>query len=122
MIKKRNCLTKICNPLVFGYISTIGVVDEYRRLGIGKILLDKAICIMENNPKCIGVFLHVIEHNKSAIKFYKSLDFNEGNLLIDHYIINHAYFNARVFYRIFKNDNLNTNTMEICHFKGINNI
>ena len=44
----RSCFSRFCNPLLAGYISTIGVIDELRKIGIGKILLEKAVSLMKN--------------------------------------------------------------------------
>ena len=58
------------------YIMTIGVADEGRRMGIGKELVEQATRIaLSRFPKCKGISLHVIEHNHSAIAFYKKLGY-----------------------------------------------
>ncbi len=75
-MKKRNCFLEFISRKVFGYISTIGVIDELRQLGLGRKLIEEAIYIMKCKSNCIGVFLHVVEYNMTAIKFYRKLNFN----------------------------------------------
>lgn len=116
--KNRCCITKIIDPYYFGYVSTIGVIDEFRRFGIGRIILNKALDLFSLETKCIAAYLHVIEYNKSAIKFYISNNFQEAGILNDFYTINNAMFNSKVFYKILRNfiqfkDNENTKTHEM---------
>ena len=103
-IKNRNCIQKILYPYTFGYISTLGVIDEYRKIGLGKILVKKAIEIMQMKKNCLAVYLHVVEYNKSAITFYDKLDFIESELIQDYYTFKDAKYNARVYYKILKNN------------------
>jgi ribosomal protein S18 acetylase RimI-like enzyme len=90
-----------------GYISTIGVIDELRKKGIGNILLEKAINIIKLKKTCIGVFLHVIKYNTSAINFYFKNSFIKGKYLKDFYYINNNNYDAIVFYKLFMNNNHN---------------
>eukprot|EP00916_Digyalum_oweni_P016653 GHVL01027296.1.p1 GENE.GHVL01027296.1~~GHVL01027296.1.p1 ORF type:complete len:272 (+),score=88.15 GHVL01027296.1:605-1420(+) len=63
------------NPQV-GYILTLGVIDEYRKNGLAKILLYKGInkyVYKYIYIKCI--YLHVIDYNKYAINLYKKYGF-----------------------------------------------
>jgi len=99
---KRNCIARLCNPKQVGYISTIGVVDEVRGIGIGKTLLSKAILALKMKKNCIGVYLHVIKHNKSAINFYLSNEFNRGKYHENFYKIQKYYYDCIVFYKIFE--------------------
>ena len=103
MTIKRSCIARICNPRKIGYISTIGVIDEIRRLGIGKILLDKSISILKMKKNCIGVYLHVIQHNKSAMNFYIKNQFCRGKYLENFYFIQKNYYDCIVFYQLFDN-------------------
>lgn len=105
MFISRNCLQKICNPYVFGYISTIGVVDEFRKLGAGRLLIEKTIGIMKKKENCVGLFLHVIEHNQSAIRFYKKINFLEGGVIQNYYTINDAKFDAFLFFKVLRREN-----------------
>ena len=100
--EKRNCFKRLCNPKSVGYISNIGVIDEIRKIGIGKILLSKSIEILKLKKTCIGVYLHVIKHNKSAINFYVSNEFSRGKYIENHYYIQKNYYDAIIFYKLFK--------------------
>jgi ribosomal protein S18 acetylase RimI-like enzyme len=116
VLPKRCCLDKLFYPFYFAYIATIGVIDECRRLGIAKVLVDRVKDIINENPRCIGLYLHVIECNNSAIRFYKKLRLSEGKMIYDHYIINNAYFNARVFYELFEGISYTTIFQRILKF------
>ncbi len=98
---KRGCFARLCNPKQVGYISTIGVIDELRNLGVGKILLSKAIFVLKLKKNCIGVYLHVIKHNKSAINFYESNEFFRGKYLENFYFIQKNYYDSVVFFKLF---------------------
>ncbi|KAL7066400.1 acetyltransferase, GNAT family protein [Cryptosporidium serpentis] len=66
----------ICENLV--YILTMGVVQEFRSLGIAKNLIEftldyyKIYC-----PKVEAIYLHVVDYNSKAIKLYRRLGFQE---------------------------------------------
>ena len=102
----RNCLKRFFQPYYFGYIATLGVIDEFRKFGIAKTLVNQAVQLMMKKEKCVGVFLHVIEHNIAAIKFYTKLNFIKGPFLYDHYSLNEAYFNSFVYFKILRNQEL----------------
>lgn len=90
----------------FCYIMTIGVIDEFRKKGISKILINKLIDkAKQKTNNCKGLFLHVIEHNTTAIKFYESLGFNKGRTFHNYYNINSAIYNALGYYKIFDYEN-----------------
>lgn len=99
VLKKRNCLYYLCARRRIGYISTIGVIDEFRRCGLGKVILDRYISLVKD--KCIAICLHVIEHNEAAIKFYFKNNFIEGVKDDKHYFIRGAYYAARAFIALF---------------------
>jgi ribosomal protein S18 acetylase RimI-like enzyme len=61
-----------CREYLGAYIMTIGVIDECRRLGLGTMLLEKTIEILQQNwTICEVIYLHVIDYNESAIRFYE---------------------------------------------------
>jgi ribosomal protein S18 acetylase RimI-like enzyme len=103
---QRNCIKRFFQPYYFGYIATLGVIDEFRKYGIARTLVNKSVELMKKKDKCVGVFLHVIEHNNAAIKFYSKLNFFKGPLLLDHYALDDAYFNSFVYYKILRNNEL----------------
>jgi ribosomal protein S18 acetylase RimI-like enzyme len=99
---RRTCLSRLCNPKYAGYISTIGVIDEIRGIGVGKNLLTKAISIMKMRKSCRGIYLHVIRHNKSAINFYTSNEFCRGKYFENFYCLQKNYYDCIVFYKLFE--------------------
>lgn len=82
---------------VCGYINTLGIIDEYRKLGIGSKLMNKVVNEMKAN-KCVAMFLHVIEHNKSAINFYEKNKWTHAGIRKNYYFFDNTYFDAEVFY------------------------
>lgn len=109
---KRNFIARLCNPKQVGYISTIGVIEEVRKIGIGKALLSQAIGILKINKKCIGVYMHVITHNKSAINFYASNEFCRGKYLENHYFIERNHYDCIVFYKLFASNKMEIKSSE----------
>ena len=50
---------------------TIGVIDECRQLGLGTLLIDLTFEIVkEKYPLVQFVYLHVVDYNDAAIRFY----------------------------------------------------
>lgn len=65
-----------CKDYVGAYIMTIGIVDECRRLGLGSRLLNYTIEYLQNNyTNCEIIYLHVVDYNESAIRFYEKNGF-----------------------------------------------
>ena len=52
------------------------------------------------NKNVIAVYLHVILHNLSAIKFYEKINWNYWGIIKEHYYINRKTYDAKVFYFI----------------------
>jgi len=59
------------SALVYG----IGVLKQYRRQGIGKLLIDRIIENLKKYPHVKELYLHVQETNKDALAFYTALGF-----------------------------------------------
>ncbi|KAG5190280.1 acyl-CoA N-acyltransferase [Tribonema minus] len=57
------------------YILTLGVLDEYRRAGVGAALLRRCVAAARAEPRCGAVFLHVITYNAAAMAFYARAGF-----------------------------------------------
>ncbi|CAG0925429.1 unnamed protein product [Notodromas monacha] len=59
------------------YILSLGVVQEYRRVGIASLLLDSLIRQLTTPEAvhCKALFLHVLTSNSSAIRFYENRNF-----------------------------------------------
>ena len=58
------------------YVNMIGVIQEGRRLGIGKNLIDISInYAIEKYPNCVAMDLHVIKSGKNAVGLYEKCKF-----------------------------------------------
>ena len=67
------------------YIMTIGVLAPYRRLGIGKQLLEELMKTCTSQENCVEVYLHVQVNNQEAIDFYQKFGFSVGEVMKDYY-------------------------------------
>ena len=65
----------LVNPPDCLHILTIGVINEARKLGIGKKLIMNMVYLYRNQPNVIAISLDVIDYNTAAIRFYKRLGF-----------------------------------------------
>ena len=67
------------------YIMTIGVLAPYRRLGLGRRMLQETLeaCAKEENLE--EVYLHVQVGNDAALEFYKGFGFEVGEVVKDYY-------------------------------------
>jgi ribosomal protein S18 acetylase RimI-like enzyme len=58
------------------YIMTLGVLAPYRKLKVGKALLDYVLTeILPKNTQIGSVYLHVQVNNEAALAFYQSFGF-----------------------------------------------
>lgn len=72
------------------YILVLGVVKEYRRLGIATLLIDSLIHRLTSDESCRhvkAIYLHVLTTNFSAIKLYEKKNFRLHRYLPAYYII-----------------------------------
>jgi ribosomal protein S18 acetylase RimI-like enzyme len=53
-------------PKIF-YIMTLGTVPEFRRLGLGSILVNRVVDMIQTRPECGALYLHVITYNKGGM-------------------------------------------------------
>ena len=109
IIHRKTCYSFIKSHLTkttedkFGYISQLGIINEYRLHGIGKELINK--CINDFKTKnVIAVFTHVIEHNCTAIKFFEKIGWNYGGVVFSYFNFNHYFYNGQVYYNILSNE------------------
>jgi len=58
-----------------GHVISLGVLEEYRNLGIGRELMRKIMDILERDKACTSIRLEVRESNIRAISFYERMDF-----------------------------------------------
>ena len=101
IIKKKCCIYYLLNynNNKFGYIHTLGVINEYRKLYIGSKLINLFLkeCI---NLNCIACYLHCIEYNKSAQKFYEKNNWIKNRIKKKHYLLNEKYYDSHIYYYI----------------------
>lgn len=72
------------------YILTLGVIETERRNGTASKLLKKLIdhlTKVEENKKCLAIYLHVLTTNSVAISFYEKQNFNRHLYLPLYYSI-----------------------------------
>ncbi|CAL8305271.1 unnamed protein product [Merluccius merluccius] len=71
------------------YILSLGVVKEFRKHGIGSLLLDslKEHISTTAQDHCKAVYLHVLTTNNNAIRFYENRDFRQHHYLPYYYSI-----------------------------------
>ena len=81
---------------------TLGVIDECRKLGLGSLMINKTIeCSRKYYPHCEFIYLHVVDYNESAIKFYKEKNaFSYFKVEKEHYEIFSIVYDAVVLYKI----------------------
>ncbi|EGG24426.1 hypothetical protein DFA_06576 [Cavenderia fasciculata] len=76
-----------------GYILTLGVKEEYRKLGIGSVLLN-TMCEYLYDRQCEIVSLHVKFGNVAAFQFYQRNGFSIEEEIVDYYLIDSVKHNA----------------------------
>ncbi|KAL0992557.1 hypothetical protein UPYG_G00094910 [Umbra pygmaea] len=71
------------------YILSLGVVKEFRKHGIGSLLLDslKEHISTTAQDHCKAIYLHVLTTNTTAITFYHNRDFRQHHYLPYYYSI-----------------------------------
>lgn len=55
---------------------TLGVVSTYRNEGLGSRLVQQCEQLVEHDPECGVLYLHVITYNHAAIRLYEKLGFH----------------------------------------------
>ncbi|XP_039543070.1 N-alpha-acetyltransferase 60 isoform X2 [Pimephales promelas] len=71
------------------YILSLGVVKEFRKHGVGSLLLDslKEHISTTAQDHCKAIYLHVLTTNNTAIHFYENRDFKQHHYLPYYYSI-----------------------------------
>ena len=84
------------------YIMTLGTVTEYRSLGLASSLIQQCVAnIVNKDPKCGALYLHVITINQAAIKFYERLGFWRVQEIPDYYTIDGQNYNCYLYAKYF---------------------
>ncbi len=68
-----------------GYMGMLAVNEKYRRMGIGKALLKRAIRKMRDKG-CVSVTLETETRNTSATALYEKIGFIKEELLVRYYL------------------------------------
>jgi ribosomal protein S18 acetylase RimI-like enzyme len=58
------------------YIMTLGTTRDFRRVGLGSILVNRVVDMIRSKQECGALYLHVIIYNEGAIKLYERLGFS----------------------------------------------
>lgn len=72
-------------PMKRLYIMTLGVLNAYRRYGIGTRLLNHVIQYARESDKVDEIFLHVQVSNTVALKFYERFGFKVVSTIKNYY-------------------------------------
>lgn len=67
------------------YILTFGVLESYRKHGIGVQLFDELMNMAKKDPALKKIYLHVQISNETAIRFYKNVGFEEVEKIENYY-------------------------------------
>jgi ribosomal protein S18 acetylase RimI-like enzyme len=76
------------------YILTLGIVPQYRRAGLGVVLLNHCLEYAQSNRDCGMVYLHVIDYNLPGIYFYEKHGFVCANEIPGFYNIKGVDYSA----------------------------
>ena len=96
----RSCINYFkTTPERYGTITCLGVIDEYRRMGVGKKLLE---CMEEElrQKGALGIMSHLIEHNCSGIKFFEGCNWKYGGFIKQYYNFDNNLYDGQVYYKI----------------------
>lgn len=81
------------------YIMTLGTVTNYRRTGLASHLVQQCCRAAAAVPTCGTIYLHVLDTNEAAIRFYEKLGFYRVKLIPNYYSIHgrprHCYLYAK---------------------------
>mmetsp|Transcript_36923 Transcript_36923/g.89670 ORF Transcript_36923/g.89670 Transcript_36923/m.89670 type:complete len:365 (-) Transcript_36923:1519-2613(-) len=84
------------------YIMTLGTVEKVRKQGLATTMIEECMQqVVENDPACGALYLHVITSNTSAIRFYERLEFWRVQEIEDYYTIDGKKYNCYLYARYF---------------------
>lgn len=69
------------------YILTLGCREECRRQGLATVMVQRCLAHGREDPLCGAVYLHVVEYNEAALRFYEKNEFVSLRTLYSFYII-----------------------------------
>ena len=94
---ERNLFYATNTPPKLFYILTLGVKQEYRKLGLATALVQKCIVCAKNDSSCGLIYLHVIHYNQAAIRLYETLGFQHIKTLTDFYTIEDKVYDSYLY-------------------------
>mmetsp|Transcript_40481 Transcript_40481/g.71212 ORF Transcript_40481/g.71212 Transcript_40481/m.71212 type:complete len:221 (-) Transcript_40481:98-760(-) len=84
------------------YIMTLGTSAEFRRCGLGSLLVNRVVdVIVRERGDCGALYLHVITYNEGAIRLYERLGFSKVKVIKDYYTINSVNYECYLYARYF---------------------
>ena len=94
-----------------GYLHSLGVIDEYRKLSVGSRLLELFIDEMKKK-NAVVLYSNVILHNNSANKFLEANNWHLFGIEKNHYKYRDNLYDAKVYYYILNINWCNTNDIQ----------
>ena len=80
------------------YIMTLGVVDEFRRRGLGLRLISETVKYVEETCLDVGlIYLHVVEYNTPAMRLYEKCGFVRVGRIEEFYSIRNKPYACYVY-------------------------
>ena len=95
-----------------GYLHSLGVIDEYRKLSVGSRILELFIEEMKKRSAVV-LYLNIIMHNNAAIKFIESNNWHFYGIEKNHYRYRDNLYDSKLYYYILD--------MNLCNTKDISN-
>lgn len=87
------------DPLECGILQNLGVIDEYRRLGVGTRLLEFFIEEVKKRDG-VAIYLSTLSYNNSAIKFFENNKWHFHDCKKQYYKINENTYDAKIYFYI----------------------
>lgn len=92
------------NPQVHSklfYIMTLGTVEQFRNYGVATSLVEQTMDLVEHDPTCGALYLHVIPFNHAAIRFYEKLGFYRVCTIDNYYSIDDKQYDCYLYAKYF---------------------
>lgn len=82
-----------------GYLHSLGVIDEYRKLSVGSRLLELFIEEMKKR-NVVAIYLNIILHNLSGIKFVEANNWHFFGIEKNYYRYRDNLYDSKIYYYI----------------------
>ncbi|KAI8902616.1 acyl-CoA N-acyltransferase [Globomyces pollinis-pini] len=80
-----SCRQELVDGVCRVYIMTLGVLDPFRKLGLGSLLLSRILDVCQKDETVDHILLHVHVSNLNAIRFYKRNGFSIQTVVEGYY-------------------------------------